>query len=1247
MKYRLLLTAFFISFVPQFLYGTDYIKVFYVLWGNGARGDCMFIELPGGKNVLIDGGGHSGAESGLHKFLRDDRGISKINFMVLTHADWDHHAGLRMVMDNFEVENFYCTGQDEVDIMNEDKPNRMSSEGCDVWRISTFTAITSKQPYECYFSGSQCNYGSNWDAAVDVRVLCADDNAPEPNSRSLVIKLSMGESSFYFGGDARGTEEDYIRSNVPEERNIDVFKVEHHASNTHDSNNQNFIDWMNPKFAIIPSGGRSAPPPAIETVERLINSKIIIYTNYLDGTVVVKADEYGNYDIIRLKAVTNISVDGDGYYVPFPEPLAYPSQTPSGDFKISSEMPYILSPPAIPAGLTVAARSRHEITLDWTYDPSPSIEGYYVFYSTRQGGDPGANNGWKNAGMGEEAGIYQRYNSTPITHHPYNLTGLVADTSYYFRLSALTTYYYERRYSNEASTTTLPPFLPVTITALSGMVLNGDGDINLSWIAPSVSTETPTVACHRYRVIYASYSFSAFSSPFTYEIDYGAPEEFGIDFSTVPPKDPGQSEKFYIKNVPHGIKYFAVFGENGYGDKGYISNISTLTVVDSSFPTFISNTSVSRSGSDGLYLTWTMPGDNGDAGQIDSADIIYAQDSSFSSVSTTTISESSFPQGSKSQTLTLSEYTRYWIKIEARDEAGNTSSSTIVSCYTGANLITTPSFSDSISASTSAALNVTFKIEIDTVSAGAPGDSVEIWDMRDNLGAIISTKLATDQYQLTAAADARSFTVSPNSPEFDFNHKYALVVSSSLKDIDKEIMMVNATYYYFVTVCSPSEDNIFIASDGSSVTVRSGSFSQPASLTFDLSPLSDLAVQSAYNVLMGTYVLSGAVRGFSVSPGTVTALIPVSGGIPYVYNKETKVFEQETSYISNGEVVFGAESPAVWLFVTRDSFMAYRAAFPLLNTPSFSDSVSVSTSPTLDVTFKIEIDTVTAGSPSNCVELWDTRDNLGVAALTKLTTNQYQVTASTDSRGFSVLPGFDFNHKYKIVISSSLKDIHREMLMNAATFFYFVTVCSPSEDNFFLDEVSGSSVTVAAGQFSSPASVSLTSTLPADLAGALLTAYNLLPSTYTATVSAIKGFTVLPGTVTAVIPVSGGIPYVYNSDTLSFEKALSYITNGEVVFDAESPAVWLFVTQDSFTANKDPGIYAYPVPCTGNSITFTNLGASAEVGVFTISGKCVMREKVVPDPVNGEWVWNFSRVSPGLYFWAVDGTSKGMLMIKR
>jgi len=395
-----------------------------------------------------------------------------------------------------------------------------------------------------------------------------------------------------------------------------------------------------------------------------------------------------------------------------------------------------------------------------------------------------------------------------------------------------------------------------------------------------------------------------------------------------------------------------------------------------------------------------MPGDNGNEGTVSSCEIIYATNGYFAGSVTAAVPESGLSRGGKNHTLAgLSVYSRYWVKIKASDEAGNASSSTVVSCYTGTSFLNTPSFSGSVNVSTAPSLAIAFKIELDTVTSGAPVNSIEIWDTRDNLGLVYSSKISSGQYTVTVSSDAKGMTVSPHLAN---NHRYALVISSAILDIDGKLM-ISKTSFYFVTLCSPSEDNIFFASDGSSVTVESGQFPSPASLAFIANPRADPDIEAAYNAIGGTYSIV-AVKGFTVSPGTVTAVIPVSGGIPYVYNRETKVFEKASSYVSN---------------------------------------------------------------------------------------------------------------------------------------------------------------------------------------------------------------------------------------------------DGEVVFNAESPAVWLFVTKDSFSAKKAAGVYAYPVPATGNSVTFTNLGSSAEISVFTISGKSVMRENVTPDPVNGEWVWNFDRIAPGLYFWVVDGASKGMLMIKR
>ncbi|PKM99908.1 MAG: hypothetical protein CVU78_03875 [Elusimicrobia bacterium HGW-Elusimicrobia-2] len=1021
---KIWIVFFLITSVPFNLYAEDYMRIHFILWGQGNYGDCEFIELPGAdgklgtnddKCILIDGGrGSTKSSSWVDDFLDNlpwhgDTGVKTIDFMILSCCGADHFTGLSMVVQNYNVLNFF----QPVRWPQGDKSaydtlmNDLNNEGCGPDSLAGHYFEPKAGEYT---SGPNANAGpvfnegdKSWmgfDPVVNAKILAKKKTPPvsgdDDNIWAMVEKIWVGNASFITGGDAYGAQEDAIlgTSGVAEYSytgaagdlaNTDIYKVHHHGSNTNGSSGAAFLAKMNPKFAVPIDGGSSDAHPDINTLNRIINEGAIIYRPDMDGNVLFKCSSGGNYDVIRTCAYPDLPWTG-----------FYNSDTAYSD----------CAPPGLPENLAIKEIAGDAITIDWDYDASASIAGYYLFYSTYPGGDSGANNGRTNAGMSEETGIYKRHD-TLLTSAPFTFSasalGLAQPS--YLRLSAVTNYCYERRYSNEVFTT----WPPTAITNLTGFCVSGTGgDVRLSWTAPAkYDNEESTDPCKKYFVYYST--DPTLNTDLWNEVD--SLSKYGIDFSTIQPKNPGDGETFVIENIPapgnSSQTYFAVFSQNVDGVFSHISNIATFTVVDVYPPLPVTDLAYALWRDESrIFISWTAPGDDGQEGSAAFCEIIFSNDAAFSAVSTQTI-VSPVSAGQKQTYLMtgLDSYERYWIKVRNYDEALNFSvSDPSISCYTGTNFINTPS--------------------------------------------------------------------------------------------------------------------------------------------------------------------------------------------------------------------------------------------------SFSASVSVSTSPSLEVTFKIEIDTVTDGSPGNSVEIWDMRDNLGNAILTKLTTSQYQVTALTDLRGFSVSPGLEFNHRYKLVISSSLKDIDGETLMSAATYFYFVTLCSPFEKNIFFAS-DGSSVTVASGQFSSPGSVSFISTLPANLDSSQKAAYDSLAAIYTVAGSAVRGFKVLPGTVTAVIPVSGGIPYIYNSDTLSFEKASSYILNCEVVFEAESPAVWLFVTPASFTANKDPGVYAYPVPATGNNITFTNLGSSAEISVFTISGKCVLRENVTPDPVNGEWVWNFSQVPPGLYFWVVDGTSKGMLMIKR
>src|SRR6267154_5130135 len=79
------------------------------------QGDSLLVVSPGGKTLLIDGGGafsgfpgreeHNGVDPGeeaVSPYLWS-RGFQKLDVVALTHAHQDHAGGLLAILENFQV----------------------------------------------------------------------------------------------------------------------------------------------------------------------------------------------------------------------------------------------------------------------------------------------------------------------------------------------------------------------------------------------------------------------------------------------------------------------------------------------------------------------------------------------------------------------------------------------------------------------------------------------------------------------------------------------------------------------------------------------------------------------------------------------------------------------------------------------------------------------------------------------------------------------------------------------------------------------------------------------------------------------------------------------------------------------------------------------------------------------------------------------------------------------------------------
>ena len=69
------------------------------------QGDCTFICLPDGTNMMIDASLSSKADY-IIDYVKD-LGVTQIDYFILTHSDSDHSGGAKKVFDAFKIKNVY------------------------------------------------------------------------------------------------------------------------------------------------------------------------------------------------------------------------------------------------------------------------------------------------------------------------------------------------------------------------------------------------------------------------------------------------------------------------------------------------------------------------------------------------------------------------------------------------------------------------------------------------------------------------------------------------------------------------------------------------------------------------------------------------------------------------------------------------------------------------------------------------------------------------------------------------------------------------------------------------------------------------------------------------------------------------------------------------------------------------------------------------------------------------------------
>ena len=235
------------------------------------KADAILL-LADGKAMLIDAGYKHNAEE-VVSYLKN-KGVTRLEYVILTHGDKDHVGGMADVLRTFEVGQVLISPKKEkseyysdmVTVIQSKNISCVSPEVGTTYTLGTATFQTLAPGPKALKEGSD-------------------------NDASIAIRFAYGNRSFLLMGDALSTTEKELMDSSLSIR-ADVLKTGHHGKS--DATNKKFLKSVQPKYAVICCGeseeGDEAGEPSSKVLELLEDFNVKTLRTDEVGTIIFQTD---------------------------------------------------------------------------------------------------------------------------------------------------------------------------------------------------------------------------------------------------------------------------------------------------------------------------------------------------------------------------------------------------------------------------------------------------------------------------------------------------------------------------------------------------------------------------------------------------------------------------------------------------------------------------------------------------------------------------------------------------------------------------------------------------------------------------------------------------------------------------------------------------------------------------------------------------------------------------------------------